>query len=134
MADLEASLRTYLIAQAGIKTAFGSSNTRIYIDRIDPKITAVYPFAILRTAAEAPDYVMSGETKDRALIQIDVYSTSKTTVNSGAYAIRTVLSGYKGTAGSVSIGSCFVNATRGGYDPDAKIFRRSVDYAIGLNG
>jgi len=134
MADFEGSLRAYLISVTAVKTAFGSTNTRIYIDRIDPSITVAYPFAIIRTVSEVMDYALDGELKERALFQIDVYSTSKTTVNSGAAALKTALSGYKGTFGSVTAGSSFVVNVRGEYDPDAQVFRRSTDVQIGLNG
>lgn len=134
MADFESSLRTYLIGLAAIKTAFGSTNTRIYIDRIDESITPSYPFAIIRTVSEAMQYAHDGELKDDELIQIDVYSTSKSTANSGAAAIKTALSGYSGTMGSVTAGSSFVVSVRGQYVPENRTFYRSMDVQIGLNG
>lgn len=134
MADFESSLRTYLIGLTAIKAAFGSTNTRIYIDRMDESITPAYPFAIIRTVNEAMRYALDGELKDDELIQIDVYSTSKTTANSGAAAIKTALSAYKGTMGSVTAGSSFVVNTRGQYVPENRTFLRSMDVQIGLNG
>ena len=41
MAELLPTMRTYLIAKAGVKTAFGSTLTRIYADRVDAKIVSV---------------------------------------------------------------------------------------------
>lgn len=133
MADLEESLLSFLIALAGVKTVFGTP-ARIYVDRIDPKTTPEYPFAIIRTVQEAPEYAHDGALKDRGIYQIDVYSTSKTTANSGTAAIRTELTGYSGTMGSVTAGSSFIINTRGGWDPDGRVFRRSTDVQIGQTG
>jgi hypothetical protein len=134
MADAESSLRTFLLTQAGILTAFGATNTRIYIDRIDASVTVTYPFAIIRTITESMEYAHDGELKDRTLFQVDVYSNAKSTANSGTAAIKTALSGYRGTIGSITAGSSFVVNTRGNYDPDAQLFRRSSDVLIGQNG
>ena len=133
MADFEGSLRTYLIAQTGIKTAFGATNTRIYIDRIDESITPVYPFAIVRTVSEPTDYAHSGALADRELMQIDVYSTSKATANSGAAAIKTVLSGFSGTMSSVKVGSAFIVDARSVYSPETRTFVRSLDVQFAQN-
>ena len=133
MADFEASLLAYLIAQSGIKAVFGSSNTRIYIDKIDERITPTYPFAIIRTVDETVEYAHDGELADSELMQIDVYSTSKTTANSGTLAIRNELSGLTGTMGSVTIGSAFVVDTRGVWNPDARVFLRSLDVQFAQN-
>lgn len=134
MAELESNLRAHLIAQGGITAIFGSSNTRIYVDRIDPKITVTYPFAIIRTVAEAPDYAHDGALTDTGIYQIDVYSDSKTTVNSGTTAIRTELSGFTGALSSITVGASFIVNTRGEFDPDARVFRRSTDVQIAQNG
>lgn len=134
MADAEASLRTFLIAQAGVTAIFGASNTRIYIDRKDEAITPTYPYAIVRTVTEAPGYAHDGTLPDSTLFQIDVYSTAKSTSNSGAAAIRSELDGYSGTIGSITAGSCFITDTRGDFDPDSRLFRRSVDVQVSQNG
>lgn len=134
MADFEASLRAYLIAQAGIKTAFGSTKTRVYVDKIPERVTPSYPFAIIRTVSEPTDYAHDGALKDRELMQIDVYSTSKTTANSGAAAIKTELSGLTGTMGSITVGSCFIVDARGQWEPEARVFMRSMDVQFGQNG
>ena len=132
MADAEANLRTYLLTVAGVTTAFVSSNTRIYIDRIE--VTAVYPYAIIRTVTEATDYSLTAALKDRTLFQIDVYSNVKSTANSGADAIKAALSGYSGAMGTMTAGHCFFTNTRGAYDPDAQLFRRSMDVEITQDG
>lgn len=134
MAELESNLRAHLIAQGGITAIFGSSNTRIYVDRMDPKITVAYPFAIIRTVAEAPSYAHDGALPDTGIYQIDVYSDSKTTVNSGTTAIRTELSGFTGSLSSITVGASLIVNTRGGFDPDKRVFRRSTDVLIAQNG
>lgn len=134
MAELESNLRAYLIAQAGIKAVFGSTKTRIYVDRIDPKITVAYPFSIIRTVAEAPAYAHDGALPDTGIYQIDVYSDSKTTVNSGTTAIRDELTGFSGAMSNITVGSSFITNTRGEFDPDSRVFRRSTDVQIAQNG
>ena len=135
MAELESNLRTFLCAQAGVTAIFGATAVcRIYIDRKDEAITTAYPFAIIRTVTEAPAYAHDGALPDTGTYQIDVYSDSKTTVNSGTTAIRAELTGYKGAMSGVTAGSSFIINTRGDYDPDGRVFRRSTDVQIGQNG
>ena len=134
MAELESSLRTFLVGKSGVTDIFGSSKTRIYIDRIDPKITVAYPFAIIRTVTEAPMYAHDGALPDTGVYQIDVYSDSKTTVNSGTTAIRAELSAFTGTMDQVTVGRSFIVNTRGDFDPDTRTFRRSTDVEISQSG
>ena len=134
MAELESNLRTFLIGKAGITAIFGSSDTRIYIDRIDPRITTVYPFAIIRTVFEAPAYAHDGALPDTGMYQIDVYSKEKDEVNSGTTAIRDELTGFSGAMSGITAGHSFIMNTRGDYDPDGRVFRRSTDVEIGQNG
>lgn len=135
MAEVESSLVTYLKTVGGVTAIFGASpNTRLYVDRIDPRITVAYPFLIIRTVAESPGYAHDGELKDTSLIQLDVYSDSKTTVNSGTTALRAALSGLTGAMGAVTVGSSFVKDTRGEFDPGTRVFRRYTDVEIGQNG
>ena len=135
MAKLESNLRTFLCSKSGVTTIFGATAVcRIYVDRQDPKITTAYPFAIIRTVTESPDYAHDGAMPDSSVVQIDVYSNSKTTVNSGTTAIRAELSGYRGAMSGITCGSSFIINTRGDYDPDAKLYRRSTDVEIGQNG
>lgn len=135
MAELEESLRTYLCAQSGVTAIFGATaDCRIFVDRSDPTNPTLYPFAIIRTVQEAPDYAHDGALPDTGTYQIDVYSDSKTTVNSGTTAIRTELSGFSGAMNGITVGHSFIVNTRGGFDPDARIFRRSTDVEIGQNG
>lgn len=134
MADSETSLLSFLISKTSVKAAFGSSNTRIYVDRKDEAITTAYPYAIIRTVTEAPEYAHDGNLPDVTLFQIDIYSDAKSTANSGAAAIRAELDGYKGTLGSITAGSSFIQNVRGGFDPDSRTFYRSTDILISQNG
>jgi len=135
MAELESNLRTFLAGKAGVTSIFGATaSCRLYIDKIDEDIDAVYPFAIIRTVQEAPGYAHDGALPDKTVVQIDVYSDSKTTVNSGTTAIRAELSGFRGTMGTLAVGSSFILNTRGNFEPDARNFRRSTDVQISQNG
>lgn len=134
MADIEANIITFLSAQAGVQAIFGSSPSRIYVERKDPAITTTYPYAILRTVTQAPDYAHDGSLPDSGLYQIDVYSDSKPTVNSGEAAISAELSGYSGSMGTATVGASFIEDVRGDFEPDDQNFRRSIDVSITQNG
>jgi len=131
MAELESNLRTFLLSKSGVNDEI---STRLYVDRKDSRIVTAYPYAIIRTVQEAPGYAHDGALPDSGLYQIDVYSDSKTTVNSATTAIRAELTGFSGALSGVTAGAVFVTDTRGGFDPDVRVFRRSTDYQIRQNG
>ena len=131
MAEVTSNLRTYLLSVSGVSTAFG---TRIYVDHKSEKIATAYPFAIIRTVTEAPGYTLAAALPYRSLIQIDIYSNSPTTADSGRAAIATAVSGYKGTMSGITVGACFITDQRGDFDPEGQVFRRSLDVEIRQNG
>jgi len=131
MAEVESNLRAYLVAQAGVLAVY---STRIYVDRIDPSITTAYPFAIIRTVTESPEYAMDGALPDKTLIQIDTYSTIKSETNTGVAALEVELSAHTGAISSITAGSCFITDIRGDFDPVGQVFRRSMDILISQNG
>ena len=134
MAELLPNMRTYLIGKAGITTAFGASLTRIYVDRIDSKITTAYPFAILRDIVGGPDYAHDGALVETGSVQIDVYSDAQSTADSGRLAIQTELSGLTGAMSNITVGHSFISNKRGDFDPDGRVFMRSMDVEIEQNG
>ena len=131
MAEVTSNLRTYLLSVSAVSTIFG---TRIYVDHKSEKITTAYPFAIIRTVAEAPDYTLSGALPMRSLIQIDVYSNSPTTADTGKSAIGAAVTAYKGAMSGITVGSSFITDQRGDFDPEGQIYRHSIDIQIGQNG
>ena len=135
MAEIESSIRTFLCGKSGVTNIFGATAVcRVYVDRVDPKITRIYPYAIIRTVTEAPMYAHDGALPDTGVYQIDVYSDSKTTVNTGTTAIRAELTGFSGTMDQVTVGRSFIVNTRGDFDPDTRTFRRSTDVEISQSG
>jgi len=134
MAELLPNMRTYLIAKAGVKAVFGSTLVRLYIDRKDPKITTAYPFAILRDIVGGPGYAMDGALPETGSVQFDVYSDAQSTADSGRAAIEAELTAYKGTMSGITVGSSFISNKRGDFDPETRVFRRSMDVQIGQNG
>ncbi len=135
MAEIEESLQTYLSLQSGVTAIFGATAVcRIYVDRVDPKATTAYPYAVIRTVTEAPMYAHDGALPDTGVYQIDVYSNSKMTVNSGTTAIRAELSALTGTMDQVTVGRSFIVNTRGNFDPATRTFRRSTDVEISQSG
>ncbi len=135
MAEIEYSLRTFLCGKAGVTAIFGATaDCRIHVDRSDETNPTVYPFAIIRTVTEAPVYAHDGALPDDGVYQIDVYSDDKLTANSGTTAIRDELTGFSGTMDAHTVGSSFIVNTRGDFDPESRVFRRSTDVQIGQNG
>jgi len=134
MAELLPNMRTYLLTKSGITTAFGSSLTRVYVDRKDSKVTTAYPFAILRDIVGGPGYALDGALPETGSVQIDVYSDAQSTADSGRAAIQAELSALKGTMSGITVGSSFISNKRGDYDPESRVFRRSMDVQIGQNG
>ena len=134
MAELLPNMRAYLISKAGVKAVFGASNTRVYVDRINEKLTATYPFAIIRDITGGPEYAHDGAMPDRSFVQVDVYSQAQSTADSGRTAIESELSGYSGAMSGVTVGACFVANKRGNYEPESRTFRRSMDLEIRQNG
>jgi len=131
VAEVTSNLRTFLLSKSGVSNLF---STRLYVDHKSEKITTAYPFGIIRTVAEAPDYTLGGALPNRTLIQIDVYSNSPTTADTGKAAIIAELSAYKGAASGITVGSSFIVDNRGDFEPEGQIFRRSIDIQIGQNG
>ena len=131
MAETTSNLRTYLLSVSAVSTIFG---TRIYVNRKDQKITIAYPYAIIRTINEAPGYTLSGALPPNGTYQIDIYSTSITTADTGKAAIRTAVSAYKGAMSGITVGSSFIVDERGDYDEEGRVHRHSIDLAIGQNG
>jgi hypothetical protein len=131
MADVASNLRTYLVGKSGVTNIL---STRIYVDHVHEDITIEYPYAIIRTVDEVPDYAHDGALLPTGLYQIDVYSDSKTTAVTGATAIQTELSGTRGTVSGITAGHIFATRMADDYDTDIRIFRRSTDYEVGQNG
>jgi len=131
VAETTSNLRTYLLSVTAVSTIF---STRIFIDRKDERITTAYPFAIIRTVTEAPGYTLSAALPPSGVYQIDVYSTSITTADTGKAAIKTAVSAYKGAMSNITAGSSFIVDERGDYDEEGQVFRHSIDLAIGQNG
>ena len=129
MAEVDSNLRTFLLAQASVTAIF---STRIYVDKISVK--AVYPYAIIKTVTESPGYAHDGALPDTSLMQIDVRSTAKSTASSGAAAIKAVLSGYSGAISGITAGSVFITNSIPRYDPDERVFIRTIDALISQNG
>ena len=135
MAEIKYSIRTYLCAQTGVTDIFGATaDCRIHIDRKSDTEAATYPFAIIRTVTEAPDYAHDGALPDTGVYQIDIYSDAVLTADSGTTAIKTELSGFSGTMEDHTVGSSFIVNRRSDPVPDSKTFKRSLDVQIAQNG
>jgi hypothetical protein len=97
MAEITSNLRTFLLADSGISTAFG---TRIYVGKaIDGPS---YPFAIIRKVVPSPAYSHDGRWGNDDLIQIDVYDSDLSSCVAGAGLIEADLNGYVGAMGSIT--------------------------------
>jgi hypothetical protein len=126
MAELTSSLRTFLLEEAAISTAFGQR-----IHEVFAPDTQTYPFAIIRTVTDQPVYVQPNiEALREAIIQIDTYDDDLAGCVTNSNLIRAKLTGYKGVIGDIEVGLCFVRENRREWAPEARHFRSLIQYEI----
>jgi hypothetical protein len=125
MAELTSSLRTFLLEEAVISTAFGQ---RIFVVKAPDTMT--YPFAIIRIVTDQPMYTQSIESLRETIIQIDTYDESLAGCITNANMIRAKLSGYKGVIGDIEVGAVFVRDGRSEWAADARHFRMFNQFDI----
>ena len=126
MAEVSYALRSFLLAESAITTAFGD---RIGVDRIEDG--AVYPFAIIKEVTANQLYSHDGQGNGECLFQIDVYNDQKIACDTNAALIKTILSGYQGMMNDVKIGKSFVTNSRGEWATDGRHFRRILEVKLG---
>ena len=102
--DITSSMRTFLLQDAEIATAFG---VRIYV--VFAPDLETYPFATInQPPGDSPSYTQDGEALRETTIQIDTYDDNLADGIENGKLIREKLTGYKGLMGSIEVGAIFV--------------------------
>ena len=125
MADITSSMRTFLLEDDGISSAFGE---RIYV--LKAPDTETYPFAIIRVVTDQPAYTQDGETLRQTILHIDTYDSELSGCIDNAKLIRAKLTGYKGLMDDIEVGAIFVRDGTQEWSPDARSFRMFNQYDI----
>lgn len=104
-----ADLRTLILSVSAVTALVG---TRVTVGARPQGVPQ--PDVSLLTVSLVPDYHLQGESGlDNTLVQLDVRSkVSMIEADTIAAAIRTVLSGYKGTVGSTTFYGIFLRQVR----------------------
>lgn len=101
MSDLGAGIRTYLLTKSAVTTLVSS---RIYPDVLPQNAT--FPAVVYVEFATDHEHQLSGAAGlYHQRMFLDCYASTRTAANSLAEAIRAVLHGYWGAAGSETIRS-----------------------------
>lgn len=132
MASLEQGLITYLLTKSGVTDLVG---TRVYPIRA-PQSQTTYPLIVVTRVGSARVTDMGGEVGlAHARIQIDCWGKTQLSVINVEDAVRLVLSGYTGTAGTIAVRrAVYVGDNDAPVRPndgsDVWVSRRSTDWDI----
>lgn len=130
MSDIPSSLRTYLLTDSDVSTAF---STRIYVN-VAPD-GASYPFAIIRTVSENPVYSQDGDTNTgESIVQIDTYDDAIGDCITNAALIRAAVTGHRGTMGDYTAGGIFIRDWREEWAPDVRHYRVMNQFDLKYQG
>jgi hypothetical protein len=137
-ADLRPALRAYLLADATVSAAVGSS-------RIHPTILPqgtngpAVPAVVYNVISEVTDHHMAGASGlVMVRMQVDAYAATPNEADSLSRAIKDRIDGVSGAwaygtdspQDSVTVQGVFAETARTDYQPDAKLYRSSRDYLI----
>lgn len=123
---LEAELRTYTLAGAGVAALVG---TRMHA-RMLPQ-TPTLPALVYQRVDTRREHDMAGpDGLPRPRIQLTCWATTPAGAYDLAAAVRARLDGYSGAWGTVAIGSCLCVAERDLNDPETGHSAVAQDYMI----
>lgn len=122
---LEEGLYDYLPAQGSFSAVAGS---RIYPDKAPQDVTE--PYVVYTRISTDADRALSGPTGlESARIMFELYGT-KAQVISLRGVIKTLLDGFSGTMGTVSVDNCYQVDDSGTWEDGVKHYRSSLDFLI----
>lgn len=125
MSDIPSSVRTYLLTDTAVKTAFGA---RIYVQHVPDNVT--YPFAVIRMVSDPAFYTQDGESRRETILQIETYDDDISNAYSNSLLIRAALTGHRGTVGGYTVGAIFVREMQDQWMSDARHFKIFNQYVI----
>ena len=123
---LEAELRTYTLAGAAVAALVG---TRMHAHMLPQ--TPTLPAIVYQRIDTRREHDMAGpDGLPRPRMQVTSWATTPAGAYDLAAAVRARLDGYKGTWGTLTIGSCLCVGERDLDDPDASRSSVAQDYMI----
>lgn len=123
---LEAELRTYTLAGAGVSALVG---TRMHA-RMLPQTPVLPALTYLRVDTRREHDMAGPDGLPRPRLQVTCWATTPAGAYDLAATVRQRLDGYRGTWGAVVIGSCLCVAERDLNDPDTGNSAVAQDYMI----
>jgi len=125
---IEEAIREILVANSTVKAI----TTRIYPSTLPQN--PIYPLILYIRISGYRDYTLMGPSgMAHPRFQIEAWAETYAAAKSLANAIRVCLNGYRGTSGTVRIGSFLIQSERDIYEPEAACHRVVMDYAIWHN-
>lgn len=122
---IEQAIRYILVNDATVKAI----TTRCYPVTIPQDPT--YPLIIYAKISGMRDHVLQGPSGlANPRFQIEAWATTYSAAKDLAAAMRGALNNYRGTVGTVRIGSCLIQSERDIYEPEAACHRVVMDYTI----
>jgi hypothetical protein len=126
MAEITANLRTFLLENDGISTAFGE---RVFVTNVPD--SPAYPFAVIYKIVPSANYVYGGRWGNDDLVQIDIYDDDLAGCVTNAQLIETELDGYTGAMGSIdNAASWITQSPTEEWAPDSRHYRSRIDVTI----
>ena len=127
-ATIEEAIHDILVADSSVKAI----TTRCYPSTLPQNPT--YPLILYAKVTGERINDLSGPSgMAHPRFQIEAWAETYAAAKSLANAIRVCLNGYRGTSGTVRIGSFLIQSERDIYEPEAACHRVVMDYAIWHN-
>lgn len=128
--SLESDIRTYMKTRTAITDIVGS---RIYFQKLPQE--AEFPLLVSNRISTTRTYSHSGDSNmTTPRIQYSCFAETYAAAKDLAEQIVSEMSGFKGTAGSSTIYSSFVENELDMLDPESKLYFIPVDLMVTYNG
>ncbi len=128
--SVEKDIRTYMLTRTAITDLI---STRIYAQKLPE--AATFPSLVYNRISSTRNYSHSGDSNMTSpRIQYSCFAETYEEAKDLAEQIVSEMSGFKGTAGSSTIYSTFVENELDLIDPESKLYFIPVDLMITYNG
>lgn len=128
MTSILPSVIAHLNNDADVVSTFGH---RITAERIPDD--QAYPNGRIWTVSTPYQYHLLGASNRRAVLQVDLYGETQSTLDAGLDAVRSALSGFRGQVGDLDVGYCFVKTVSTDWDTDTRTYHRILEVELGTN-
>ncbi len=120
---------THLRNDAEVFAAFGN---RITPDKLPD--TPTYPCARIWIVSSPTKYSHQGSSSNKTLLQLDIWDTTPSGVDTNLEILKRSLSGYRGMMGDMEVGYVFVKTVNTSWDAPAREYHRMLEVEIATNG